>query len=93
MKKIILGLVLSTLILSGCGVTTTTKTAEEKIQEKTVTKTGTISAKMGDEWLLNTEDGVVNMTSNKVDLDNYLKKKVTVTGMFSGTTLYVDKIQ
>ena len=93
MKKIILGLILSTLILSGCGMSQTTKTAEEKIQEKTVTKTGIISTKVGDEWLLSTDDGIVNMASNKVNLDNYLKKKVIVTGMFSGSTLYVDKIQ
>ncbi|MBI2465244.1 hypothetical protein HYV64_03815 [Candidatus Shapirobacteria bacterium] len=94
MKKIILGIVLSTLILSGCTTKqNTVKTAEEKLQESVVTKTGTISTKVGDEYLLSTRDGIVNITSNKVNLDTYMKKPVRVTGMFSGSTLYVDKIE
>lgn len=95
MKKIIVALVLSTFILSGCGVVqkTTNKTAEERLQESVVTKTGMLTTKSGDEYLLNTADGIVNITSNKIDLDSYLKKQITVTGMYSGSTLYVDKIE
>jgi hypothetical protein len=57
-----------------------------------VSKTGTLTMKSGDEYLLSTSDGIVNITSNKVNLDNYLKKKITVMGQFSGSTLYVDEI-
>jgi hypothetical protein len=52
-----------------------------------------VTTKIGDEYLLKTNDEIVNMTSTKVDLDDYLKKEVTVTGMFSGSTLYVDEIK
>jgi uncharacterized protein YcfL len=95
MKKIIVALVLSTFILSGCGAVqkTANKTAEEKLQESVVIKTGMLTTKSGDEYLLSTTDGIVNITSNKVNLDSYLKKQITVTGMFSGSTLYVDKIE
>lgn len=92
MKIIFLGLVLSTLLLSGCG-TSVKQTTTEKIQQNTVTKVGIISAKAGDEYLLSTTDGIYSMASNKVNLDSYIKKKVTVTGMFSGSTLYVDEIK
>lgn len=93
MKKIILGIVLSTLILSGCGLQTKNQTATEKLEQSVVTKVGTISVKSGEEYLLVTSDGIVNITSNKVNLDNYIKKPIKVTGMFSGSTLYVDKIE
>lgn len=94
MKKIILGLMLTGVILSGCSAKiSTTKTAEEKLQENVVTKEGSILTMSGGEYLLSTKDGVVSIVSNKVDLSNYAKKKIKVTGMFSGSTLYVDKIE
>lgn len=92
MKKIFLGLVIGALFFGGCTATNQSKTAEEKIQEKIVTKVGTITTKVGNEYLLNTDDGIVNVTSNKVDLDSWMKKPIKVTGMFSGSTLYVDEI-
>lgn len=90
MKKIfILGtLILSIFCLSGCG---SEKTPSEI--SATVTKNGTLTVKNGDVYLLSTENGIVNITSTKVDLDSYLKKKISVTGMFSGDTLYVDEIE
>jgi hypothetical protein len=93
MKKIILGIMLSTILLSGCGLATSKPATTNTIQENVVTKVGTISTKSGDEYLLVTSDGIVNITSNKVNLDNYLKKQIKVTGMFSGSTLYVDKLE
>jgi hypothetical protein len=80
----------SSLFLSSCGQTISN---QEKIINNIVSKTGTLTMKSGDEYLLSTSDGIVNMTSNKVNLDNYLKKKITVTGQFSGSTLYVDEIK
>lgn len=93
MKKIILGLIISGLVLGGCTLTSKEPNTTEKLEQNIVTKTGTISTKVGDEYLLSTSDGIVNITSNKVNLDTYLKKPVKVTGMFSGSTLYVDKIE
>lgn len=93
MKKIILGLIISGLVLGGCTLTSKAPNTTEKLEQNIVTKTGTISTKVGDEYLLSTSDGIVNITSNKVNLDTYLKKPVKVTGMFSGSTLYVDKIE
>lgn len=87
MKKIIIILVIlfSGIIFSGCGQQTTN-------QNLTVEKTGLLQTKSGDEYLLNTNEGIVNMTSNKVNLNAYMKKNVKVSGQFSGSTLYVDQI-
>jgi len=92
MKKIILGIVLAGLVLGGCGTVTITST-QTKLQQNVVTKTGTIQAKSAEGYLLSTSSGIVNLTSDKVNLDSYIKKSVTVTGMFSGDILYVDKIE
>lgn len=83
MKKIFLILAIS-LILGGCGA--------KKIEESVVSKTGIIKTKIGSEYVMDVGGELVNITSNKVSLDNYLKKQITVTGMFSGSTLYVDKV-
>jgi hypothetical protein len=91
--KIFPVLLLATFILGGCTLSQTKVSTEQKLQENVVTKVGTISTKSGDEYLLVTSDGIVNITSNKVNLDNYLKKQIKVTGMFSGSTLYVDKLE
>jgi hypothetical protein len=90
MKKylIIAGLILSAISLGGCGSAKPTTVIESQ-----VTKEGTLTMKSGDVYLLSTSDGIVNLTSNKVDLDNFLKKKIKVEGMFSGDTLYVDKVE
>jgi len=66
---------------------------QKVVEENIVQKTGEIKTKVGDEYLLSTGEEIVNITSNKENLDNYLKKKVRVEGMFSGSTLYVDKIE
>lgn len=79
----------SVFILGGCG---TAKPAEN-LKENIAERVGTIKTKVGNEYLLVTSDGIVNITSNKVNLDNYLKKPIRVSGMFSGSTLYVDKIE
>jgi len=83
MKKYLIILFLG-LFLSACSA----KTADLVVE-----KSGEIRTKVGDEYLLNTDEGIVNITSNKVDLDVYLKKNVTVKGMFSGSTLYVDEVK
>jgi PBP1b-binding outer membrane lipoprotein LpoB len=90
MKKylIIASLVISFLVLGGCGSQKTNTTVSAM-----VTKEGTLTIKSGEVYLLSTAEGIVNITSTKTDLDNYLKQKIKVTGMFSGDTLYVDTIE
>jgi len=89
MKKIFFILLFSVFTLSACGSANPAK----QDNNATVTKTGTVTMKSGDEWLLKTDNGIVNITSNKVDLDSYIKKNISVTGQFSGSTLYVDEIK
>lgn len=88
MKKIIIVSILffSSLIFSGC------QTKQATVQNLNVEKTGTLQAKIGDEYLLNTPDGMVNINSTKLNLENYLKKKIKVSGQFSGSTLYIDNV-
>jgi len=90
MKKylIIASLIVSTFILSACG-----SVKQTNVEEALVIKEGTLTIKSGEVYLLSTENGIINITSNKVNLDNYLKKKIKVTGMFSGDTLYVDRVE
>jgi len=88
-SKTFLILLFSILVLGGCGTTKPT----EDISKNIVEKIGEIRVKAGDEYVLSTDLGLVNMTSTKIDLDNYMKKKIKVTGMFSGSTLYVDKVE
>jgi hypothetical protein len=85
MKKIILGIAMVGLLLGGCE---TVKT----VANNTITKTGVLQAKTGSDYLLNTDSGIVEITSTKINFDNYLKKKISVTGMFSGSILYVDTV-
>lgn len=92
---IIVGIILlSATTLGGCGVKeNSTGAVQQKMEENVVEKVGEIKTKVGDEYLLSTSEGIVNITSTKVDLNGYMKKKVKVTGMYSGSTLYVDKIE
>lgn len=79
------------MLLGGCGSTRVID--QTKIEENVVTKTGIIQTKSGDEYILSTSDGLVNVTSTKINLDDYLKKNIKVTGMFSGSTLYIDEVE
>lgn len=91
MKKylIIASLVISAFSLGGCGEQKT----ESVVSNAIVNREGKLTMKSGEVYLLSTADGIVNITSTKVNLDNYLKKNIKVMGMFSGDTLYVDKIE
>jgi maltose-binding protein MalE len=80
--------VLSIFCLSGCG----NKNIENKTKSVEV-REGKLTVRNGEVYLLSTENGIVNITSNKVNLDNYLKKNIKVTGMFSGDTLYIDELE
>lgn len=91
MKKylIIAILVFSVFTLSGCG----TQKTETVVSNAITSREGTLTMKSGEVYLLSTSDEIVNLTSKSINLDNYLKKKIKVTGMFSGDILYVDKLE
>jgi hypothetical protein len=92
-KKSFLLLVLGILVFGGCGLKKDRADSQEVVEENIVQKIGEIKTKAGSEYLLSTDSEIVNVVSSKENLDNYLKKKIKVTGMFSGSTLYVDKIE
>ena len=87
MKKIFLSLVLcfSVLFLTGCQTKQTTS-------DPTVTKVGVIQAKSGDYYIFNSSGDLINITSTKYNLDDYLKKNISITGQYSGDTLYVGSL-
>jgi uncharacterized protein YceK len=87
MKKILL-ILMAVIILGGCQTT-----PKEGLKSNVVSKTGEIRTKVGEEYIMATDEGLVNITSNEVKLDDYMKKKIKVSGMYSGSTLYVDKIE
>ena len=68
-------------------------TTQKATPDIMVEKTGEIKTKSGDEYIMMVGSDFVNIASYKVNLDNYMKKKVTVKGSFSGTTLYVSEIK
>ena len=76
------------IVLGGCG-----GAKQNVLIDAVVSKTGIVQAKSAEGYLLSTDNGIINITSTKVNLDSYLKKNITVTGMFSGDILYVDKVE
>ncbi len=95
MKKAVSFLILMMLGvgLGGCGKVEKETTGGGKNSGGVVVVSGEIKAKTGDEFVMSSNGEMVNITSKKVNLDQYLLKKVEVEGMFSGSTLYVDKIK
>ncbi len=85
----------SLFCLGGCNLVAkpaTTSTSQNQTQSVT-TKTGQLVTKTSEGYLLKSGTEVVTVTSQKFNLDSYLKKVVEVSGMFSGTVLYVDNIK
>lgn len=73
------------LMLGGCSL--------GKPQESAVVEMmGTVKTKVGDEYIFMTNGELKNITSNKVNLDQYVGKEIKVKGMYSGSTLYVDEV-
>lgn len=75
------------MLLGGCGVKEAVK------NEANIERTGEIKAKSGEEYVMSTTEGLVNVTSNRDNLENYKGKKIKVQGQYSGSTLYIDEIK
>ena len=71
-------------------------TGSQSYKSEAMTKTGTLQkapvASSDFEHVLLSEGKSVGVTSYKVNLDDYVGKKVTITGQPSGTTLYADTV-
>ncbi len=107
--KYILGLIVSTVILAGCTQAATpandsaqppaegvmkasdTKSAEEKVGDTVVT--GMIS-KVGEKFFITAAGQTPKeIDSYAIKLDEHVGKSVTITGQYSGDTLFVGKVQ
>jgi hypothetical protein len=93
MKITLMVLLLTGLFLGGCGTVNKNSDGMDKLTQNIVEKTGKLETKSGDDFVLSTGDGLINITSTKVELDDFMKKKIKVKGMFSGSTLYVDEVE
>lgn len=99
MKAFLIGIVFLALVLVGgyIGLKYFYKPSTgQSFQTAAVTKTGTLQkttiAKSDFTHVIISTDGSIGVASYTLNLDDYVGKKVTVTGQFSGDTLYADSI-
>lgn len=85
---------LSAIFLSGCTVTLGQNApSNADINNLNVTLVGILSNGSGPGlYNLKTDVGLSELHDGAVELKGYIGNKVTVTGQYSGTTLYVDKV-
>lgn len=82
----------SSLIFGGCSAFVA-KPADVESESPDVTLTGTLT-QAGSRFSLNVEGKPpVELDSRQVTLSDFAGRSVTVTGQYSGTTLFVSKIQ
>lgn len=69
-------------------------TLETPANNQSVTKTGTLrkGASADSGFLLIESDKTEAVSSTTIKLDQYVGKKVEITGQYSGTTLYADSV-
>ncbi|MFZ5438331.1 MAG: hypothetical protein ACOZAK_04745 [Patescibacteria group bacterium] len=98
MKKLLLlsFVLFSGVIFAGCiqqqpKTTNTPAQTTEKVGD--TTKTGTISFSDGRYFLAETGQTPKEIDSYAVDLSAYVGQRVTVTGQYSGDTLFVGSIE
>ena len=87
-KTSLLSIALLGIFLGGCMVA---KPADTSTETPTVTLQGTLI--VGDSVKLQTPEKIVDLDTRKVDVKGMDKKTVKVTGEYSGTTLFVDKLE
>lgn len=79
-------------VFAGCAKTTSTTPV---VQEKAVntTLTGPITKSGGKFFIQPAGKPTTELDSYTVKLDQYVGKKVSVTGQYSGITLFVDQVE
>ncbi len=85
------GLLAFSLFLGGCSLSSQ-PAVEVKEESPVVNLTGKVLV-TGDKTSIQVGGKMTEITSRKVDLKSLNGKEVTVTGEFSGTTLYVDAVK
>lgn len=91
MKKVF-GLCLFALVFAGCSQSSTA--SAPVVQEKAVNTTlvGTVTKTGGKFFIQPTGKSTTELDSYAIKLDHYVGKKVSVTGQYSGITLFVDVV-
>jgi len=88
-RSVVTFLVIS-LLLGGCAVSTPTNVSFETSPVQSIQ--GVVS-ESGGKFLILSGKKSIEITSRKLDLKQYVGQQVTVTGEYSGTTLYVDEVK
>lgn len=91
MKKIY-GLTICLFLLAGCAKSTTPNTTVVPEKAVNTTLSGAVSKTGGKFFIQPTGKPTTELDSYTVKLDQYVGKKVSVTGQYSGTTLFVDTV-
>jgi hypothetical protein len=93
MKKniVVFGLIIGGVLLGGCSLAVPTEYDESQVLENT-TLSGVLVFESG-VAVLQQGGEITELDSYNVDLQNYNGKTVTVTGQYSGETLFVDEIK
>jgi hypothetical protein len=100
MKKLLFGvwLCMMSLVFAGCGktasapVTSPSPAAGTSEKVGTTTKSGKV-AKVGNSFLLQSGNQSIGLDSYSIDLSGYVGQQVTVSGQYSGDTLFVTTVQ
>jgi len=92
-KTFVLGAILaSSIIFGGCS-SFVAKPASLESESPDVTLTGTL-VKAGNKYAIDLPNrSSIEIDTRQVNFTDFVGKEVTVTGQYSGTTLFVSKIQ
>lgn len=93
-KKYLIILILAAVALGGCLHTNSTSPTRTDLENINETLVGTLGpANPAGEYALQTSMGTVLVHDGNAVLSAYVGKQIQVTGQYSGTTLYVDKVE
>jgi hypothetical protein len=87
---VVISLLVGSLFLGGCSLVA--KQADVATETPTTRIMGPVTS-AGNLFYISVGTDNTEITSRKIDLKQYVGKTVTVTGEFSGTTLFVDEVK
>ncbi len=90
-RLLVSGMLVSAIFLGGCNLVA--QPADVATENPVVNITGKIVVAGTTFSIVDSSGKTTEITSRKVDLKLYNGKQVTVTGEFSGTTLFVDSVK
>lgn len=98
MKGLIFGILIISIIIVtgyfGIKYISSTQTNQTPSKSEPVTISGVLQKVKGDdyEFIILNKGKTVGIASYTIDLGQYTNKNVDITGQYSGTTLYADKV-